>query len=385
MKYLQKSILRAAALLAVLLSLVLPQSCDHFGQDEDIRGGLVFHFADNFGSPTKSARTLPDTSDFLLKVTGEDGKSVYDGLFGDSPETLFVEPGTYTVSVRSGKFKGPAFNSPLFGDDEVVVVPSKGIEEVTLTCSQVNSGIRLAFYDTFVRAYPKAFIYVSSAGRSLLYKYREERVAYCEPGAVSVLMEDESGSTKLFTRDLAPREILTVKISAPEGAGAPRKGDITIDVDTTRNWTNADWTIGSGDPDDGEDSGEDGSDVSGDDEDEGWKDAMNVNTARKEARSGAEDVWVYGYIVGCFRSAGHLTANAPFDNNTNVAIASRRSTTSASSCIAVFLPKGKLRDELNLQDNPSLEGAKVWFKGTLTEKYFGVTGLKSVSACHLEE
>jgi len=381
-KTMKRKAISAAFCAAIVFTLSITQACDHFGGDGDGNGksGLVFHFSGTFGELTKASISIPDTSDFLLEVNDQDGKSVYDGLFGDSPETLFVSPGTYTVSVRSGEFKGPAFNEPLFGDDECVVVPSGGISDVTLTCSQINSGLRLAFYDTFVKAFPKAFTYVSSSGRSLLYKYTEERVAYCDAGPVSVLMEDENGASTLFTKSLSPKEILTVRISAPDGAGTVGKSDIKIDVDTTRNWTQDDWKMGGGD--EGDEEKEDDKDDGGDD---GWEDAVDVAKARSMASSEPEDVWVYGYIVGCFKSSSRMTTGSPFDNDTNIAIASRRSVTSATSCIAVFLPKGEMRDALNLVDNPSLEGAKIWLKGNLVEKYYGVTGLKSLSAYHMED
>jgi hypothetical protein len=48
--------------------------------------------------------------------------------------------------------------------------------------------------------------------------------------------------------------------------------------------------------------------------------------------------------------------------------------------MSVFLPSGKVRDALNLVDNPELLGKKVCLKGDIVESYYGLVGLKNVEA-----
>ena len=47
--------------------------------------------------------------------------------------------------------------------------------------------------------------------------------------------------------------------------------------------------------------------------------------------------------------------------------------------MAVELPKGELRDALNLVDHPDLIGTRIYLKGNVVENYFGTTGLKGTS------
>jgi hypothetical protein len=50
-----------------------------------------------------------------------------------------------------------------------------------------------------------------------------------------------------------------------------------------------------------------------------------------------------------------------------------------SSCLSVNLPSGSIRDDLNLADNPSLLGRRVYLRGDIVEAYYGIPGLKNVT------
>ena len=60
-------------------------------------------------------------------------------------------------------------------------------------------------------------------------------------------------------------------------------------------------------------------------------------------------------------------------------MADRSTITDKTACIAVELPKGSLRDEINLVDHPDLIGSRIYIKGKVVNAYFGTTGLKYVS------
>ena len=130
-------------LLAVSCQMLPPQS------DVDGQGELRIAFYDDVR--TKSENQLPDTSDFLLTVTGPEGEIIYDGAYGDSPESIMVDAGSYTVSVRSCEFRKPAFSTPQYGDEQCVVVPAGGVADVKLVCIQMNSGVRLRIDESFIR------------------------------------------------------------------------------------------------------------------------------------------------------------------------------------------------------------------------------------------
>ena len=99
------------------------------------------------------------------------------------------------------------------------------------------------------------------------------------------------------------------------------------------------------------------------------------------AAEGQEKVWVKGFIVGALNSAG--TAFAA-DANTNLTLAATAEESDAANTIPVQLPKGDMRDALNVVDNPSLVGKEIMLYGYIL-KYFSRTGLKEVSDFKMSE
>lgn len=359
----------------MLLSLlmILPLSCRRAEPDSAVgEGVLCLHFSENSYEQTKAAGEVPDTSDFILKITGPGDAVVYDGKYGDSPERLQVKSGSYNISVRSGTFSRPAFSSPLYGDDQCVVVKSGGMADVYLACEQLNAGIRLKIAPDFLKNYPAGVLFLKSAEGKLMYGYSEKRIAYFSPGNVSLLLNDSGQDRSLFTKPLKARQVLTVNISAPSSSQTSLGGGrLHISVDTSRTWVNDSYKIGSG-------SSSGGGSASG----ATYKSAYNVTQAKSEI--GAEDVWVYGYIVGGDLTSASVSFDEPFSSNTNIAIAGRTSVSEKESCFSVQLVKGSIRDALNLADNPENLKRKVYLKGDIVESYYGIPGIKNISDYVLE-
>lgn len=313
---------------------------------------------------TKAAEEMPDTNDFLLTVKDAQGGILYDGPYGDSPESLPVVEGSYTVSVVSIPFTSPAFSRPQYGDEQVVVVGAGQVVTVRLSCTLQNAGIRLKTASDFLTAYPDGVLYVSQGSIKLAYMYAETRTAYVKPGEVSVLLYNLGQFETLLTRTLEAREILTIKVSAPSGEPGAGTSSVQISVDTTKVWNSERFVIGQ--PDDG---GNTGAQV---------EDALSVGEA--SAHIGEEHVWLYGYIVGGdLSTAGNTVTTSDITKATHLALADRSSITVKSSCVAVELPQGKVRDALNLVGHPDLIGTRVYVKGKLVESYFGTIGLKGTS------
>lgn len=326
-------------------------------------GRLVIHF--DALPETKSGIPLPDTSDFFLKISESKGDIIFDGKFGDCPESILVNSGTYYVSVLSAKFDKPDFDVPLYGDEQCVIVPPDASVEVRLACSQQNSGIRLHFSDNILSDYSDAVFFVKSVEGRLMYSVTEKRIAYFMPGEVAVQMSRTDKATTLFSKTLKKKEIVDIDIIAPE-VSVGQIGTITIDVDTSRVWTDEDVYIGG--------NGDNGKSIDK---------AMNISMARNNV--GAQKVWVYGYITGAFKSSSSkLTMLAPFPSETNIAIGGRRKVEGKEDCISVELRKGKLRDNLNLVSNPDNIGRKIWIKGDIVGSYFGICGLKNVTDFKIE-
>ncbi len=91
-------------------------------------------------------------------------------------------------------------------------------------------------------------------------------------------------------------------------------------------------------------------------------------------------VWVEGYIVGeCKQKIGNARFAPPFSYDTAILMADGFDKTKKGEYIPVCLKSGsKARKQLNLKDNPSMYHKKIRVYA-LREKYFGITGIKSVN------
>jgi len=93
------------------------------------------------------------------------------------------------------------------------------------------------------------------------------------------------------------------------------------------------------------------------------------------------NAYVTGYIVGWIDGNAFETGaqfNVPGEAQTEILIAASASETNPNNCIPVQLPKGEMRDALELNAHPDLLGKKLLVYGSI-EKYFGVAGVKSTS------
>ena len=337
-------------------------ACDDFGlaTDPDKEQGELRWIVDRTALTKAADPEIPDINDFLLTISDARGEILYDGTYGDSPEYLRVDPGSYTVSVRSIAFSAPAFERPQYGDEQVVVIPGGEQVSVTLRCTLMNAGIRLRISPGFLTAFPDGVLFVKQEENSLKYLYKENRIAYLKAGHASIVLYNEGKDQTLLSRMLEPREILSLGINVANAGG---EGKLQVMVDTSKVWTSGSYTIGEEDPSSG-----DGREP----------DAISVGDAPDHIdRKG---VWVYGYIVGGdLTSAGKTVKTSGITKATHLALADRSSITSKASCLAVELPKGKVRDALNLVDHPELIGTRVYVKGDIVAGYFNTRGLKNTS------
>lgn len=303
--------------------------------------------------------TLPDTSDFILCVTGQDGESIYKGPYGERPDPMQVQSGTYDVSLYSIEFNEPAFASPQFGDCRTVVVGSGQNLSVAFGCTQLNCGIRLIFSESFRERFLAAETVIESGEYSMPYPYTESRIGYFMPGILNVVCIENDNRIPILSRRLDAADILTIKLSATSGSS----GSFSVEVDTTRNWLFEEYTVGSGN---------DGSSM---------EEALSI--ADLAMYLGADDVWVCGYVVGGDVSTSRINTEPPFSKNTNLAMADRPGTVERENCAAVELPEGKVRDSLNLVDHPEILGKKIFIKGDI-ENYYGHPGVKTIKEFQIE-
>lgn len=340
---------------AVLAALLLPAAAcqDFFRQDRT--GTLIISLREPFPASTRAAGPLPDIGSFRLTVTDAEGKVYYDGPYDHSPDELPVPAGTFTVSAVSAPFDAPAYDFPQWGGTQVVSVPAGQETAVSLSCTQLNSGLLLDVDDSFRQAFPGGMLHLGGAEGSLEHPYDERRVAYFRPGPVSVELEESGYRETLFVRTLEQRQILSVRLSAAVGE---ESGGISLQLDTARTWLSEQFTPG----------GAGAGDI---------LQAYDVATARM--RPGEKGVWICGYIVGVATGTGRISFTPPFTKSTNLVLGAKASTSDKERCLSVELRAGELRDALNLQANPGLLGRKIWLKGDLVSAYYGIPGLKAPS------
>ena len=365
--------MRLKRLWALLPLVAALGACDDFGLRSGGQGELRWIIEED--GTRSSPAEIPDTNDFILSVSNAQGKVLYEGAYGNSPESLLVDAGSYTVAVHSDEFTAPGFSRPVYGDEQVVVVKAGASVTVRLNCVLENAGVRLRIAPDFLTSYPDGVLFLKSGDTRLMYGYSEKRIAYFKPGPVSLILNDGGKDETLLNRTLEGRTILTLNISAPYG-GSAAGSSISVAVDTAKVWNNESFVIGGGGS-----GGGSGGEGGGSDEDghgEAVDNAYSVSQAPSHV--GEDNVWVFGYIVGGdLSTAGTTVKTAKFTKATHLAIAARSSVTAKASCVAVELPKGSVRDALNLVDHPDLVGTRVYLKGSLVVSYFGTTGLKGVS------
>ena len=140
--------LRQVFLLAALFPLLL--SCDGifpYGQGT-LRVKLSSESGISSGSKSQTSLSpVPDTEDFILSITDSNGKSIYNGRFGDSPESYELKAGNYTVAAASLEFDSPAFDEPCFSDSRMIMLKDGQELFVELNCIQSNCGIVLESND----------------------------------------------------------------------------------------------------------------------------------------------------------------------------------------------------------------------------------------------
>lgn len=354
-----------------LSALPLFVACDMLGDGSAGKEGeLRISFDDTLSDETRSAMEIPDTNEFLLHVEDADGNVVYDGSYGKAPESVLVKSGSYAVRALSKEFSRPAFSSPQFGDEQCVVVGPDESVSVRLLCSQINSGMRLRVSSGFLVAYPGASLVLKSSEGSLMYSYSEKRIAYFLPGNVSLVLSEGGTDRNLMTRWLEPGEILSLGVDVADSqSGSSDSGmsvkDITVSVDTARRWVEDIFVIGEG--------GAKG---------ESSDNAMGITQAMSSV--GENDVWICGYVVGGDLTSASASFEEPFSSRTNILLGPKASVSNRSSCIAVQLQAGTVRDNLNIVDNPGLLGRRVILKGDVVSSYYGLVGIKNVTDYVLE-
>lgn len=296
--------------------------------------------------------SMPDTSSFILSVKDGEGTSLYKGRYGDRPADLTVPAGSCVLSIWSYEFVTPAFDAPLYGDEQVIVVEEGQKFDVRFECRQLNSGIRARFSEAFLEKFPDRSLMFRSGEHSINYPYDETRIAYFMPGRIEAVLQSGEEEEVLTGHILNAAEVLTVNFSTSDGKAT---GEVSVTLDTTRVWLYDDYTYGR-----------DGSTM--------YK-ALSVSSLK--SRLDCDSLWVEGYIVGSFVNS-KLVLGAVGAGTSNIAIAASPEETDTEKIAPVELKSAKFKNPLNLVDNPGNISKKVAVLGNI-ETYFSTVGVKSLT------
>lgn len=114
--------------------------------------------------------------------------------------------------------------------------------------------------------------------------------------------------------------------------------------------------------------------------------ASPFNVAAALAKGNAKNVYTKGFIVGYIygkkASEGAVFNADTCTVETNVLIATNANETKLSKCIAVQLPKGAVREGLNLKAHKQNYKQEVVLYGDI-DKYFGMAGIKNLTYAKL--
>ena len=341
---------------AGIMTSVILASCND--TDPAMRESRIrFSFAEPLTTMATRAGSPFDTNSFILTVRNVSGDTVYCGLYGNRPADLSVSAGTYEVSAVSSAFEAPAFNSPLYGDSQIVVASNGEDVNVAFLCKLANSGIKVLLTDAFRAKYPAGRLILEQSGSSLEYGYKETRTAYFKPGNVVFRYDGPSGGQTLFNRTVSAGEVHNLTLNASR---ADSQSGFSISVDTSAFRIAETVTVGE------EFAGEDGSSAAK---------SLSINAAKERL---GDTVWVWGYIVAGDLSTSLANFSGPFTKSSNMAIASTASEKNYAECFSVELSRTAVKSARNLVDNPDNLGRKVFLKGVVST-YFGIPGLKSVT------
>lgn len=330
-------------------------------ESNESQGTISLSFAEPLRTEPATRAFAYDTNAFLLTVSSTAGDTVYNGTYGHRPQELSVRNGTYEITAVSCPFTAPAFESPQYGDRQVVIVTNGQNVQVGLYCKLMNAGIKFTFADSFLAQYSYGRLLLRSPSGDLPYRLQETRTAWFPPGNVNVNYVEGAEETPLFNRILnaGERHELTLNASSDKATAG-----FSIRVDTTSTVVRENIIIGPEYP-------------SGDGKT--METAWDVATA---AAHPGDTAWVWGYIVGGDLTTSTIKFDPPFEKSSNLAIAASVSERNRANCFSVELSRAAIRNSLNLADHPENLGCKVFLYG-IVSTYFSLPGLKSVTDCHL--
>ncbi len=195
-------------------------------------GTLSIDYGLNTNVSLKSANEDVSVEDFGLVIMDDQDENIenYDNI-SDAPAEIELETGIYTVLVYSEEFEKPAFENPVYGDEEEVSIVSGENAEVSITCTQTNAGLTFDWFNISSSFSIYSAIVISGTD-TLVYSSTETRIGYFPTGDVEIeiTLGDEDGIA-IYNESLTlnEKEVVTISPVVAEAESGSLIISITID------------------------------------------------------------------------------------------------------------------------------------------------------------
>ncbi|MDL2319647.1 endo-1,4-beta-xylanase [Alistipes sp. OttesenSCG-928-B03] len=341
----------SAVLLGLLASCSNEKSFDQnpVGEGE---GHIVISAKTNKEVEEIETRANTDQTKFLVEVYN--GSTTTSQLLGDGKMTLRV--GTYDVTVTSEEtYTLPAWNLPVYqGKEEGVVIESKSSQQVSITCTQINAGVKIVFDESVKNNYDNLAVKIENEdSESLSYNYTneaDEDIAYFEPGLLTLSITDQddnpikiSGETSTQI-DVEKKQIWTITLKT--STVLPGEMEIVIVIDDDVESKTPEFGVGE---------------VEGD-----GSEASPYSVGGAVNAMPAQGVWVEGYIV----APATVTRSAH-----NAVLIGSTATEDEARCLIMEIPAGSLLAGLTEE---TAIGTKIKLLGDIAGKGDFTTEAKAI-------
>ena len=309
-----------------------------------------------------------DSNSYLLTITSSAGRVIYDSTYIGRPDVFYVQAGTYKIRVVSGTFTEPSF-FPLFGQEQTVKAIKDSTMRVQLISRQLTGGIRFTFTTAFTEWFKGVGLYLKRDTVMSKYGYGTRLYKYFYPGEIQVIYKNKDGDpsytppsrpsyadTILFKRKLKAAELVTISLDY----------DITkvsyngfgLKIDTARIRKDEYFNLGGIAP----------------------YGCISVWYAQNHI---GDTLKLFGYIVGGDATTTTFKKVKPFASKTHIVVGAQDWQSLREKTIAIELPNGEIRRQLNLVDHPELIKKPIVIDGIVSDSYFGYPGMKNITSYQL--
>jgi len=339
--------------MAVIMTAALLGACTPYVPEQSFTESKVrFETKSFIEESERISGGMPQVESFHLVVESADD-IIYDGAYGDRPSEITVPQGECRFRLLSGEYSGPAFDTPLWGDEQVLQVTGSEYLTVALTCRQMTCGVRVLFSERFRTVFPGAVVRVnrrdtlSMETESLDYGPSDTGFIHFLPGRLTLdLLENSSAVPEFLTgRECSPSDMFTVTVDVSSSGSS--QVEIEVSVDMTASYHEQTYIYGR---------------------ERGGLSPFDALRPADVALHPDDTLWVAGYVAGCYVNKKFRPGCDSLTVATNIALSETPFPSDSSVTVPVYVYTGPCRS-LNLKEHPSILGQRVAVRGVIGTLY----------------